>query len=113
MASGIVGLLHFNSPKSESRGVTKRKGQGGNKMAEIPEDMKRMLFGRGAKQRAWLGMAFSCVTWVSLILGIVGDAANKKLGLEPTSWFLIAVGFVIATSFHWFMAYYAAKEGMK
>lgn len=80
-------------------------------MAEIPKDMKWLLFGRGAKQQVRLHMAFSLVSWACLIVGIVGDAANKVPGLHPTNWFIIAVGFLIAAFWHWLRAYHAAKEG--
>jgi hypothetical protein len=34
------------------------------------------------------------------VLGIIGDAANATLGLEPMSWFLLAIGaFVAGISF--------------
>lgn len=80
-------------------------------MAEVPKDVKRRLFGSSAKQQVWLMVAFTLVCWACLIVGIVGDAANKKLGLEPTSWFIISIGFLIAAVWHWFRAYHAAKEG--
>jgi hypothetical protein len=80
-------------------------------MAGIPKDVKRMLFGGSAKQQSWLMVAFTWVCWACLIVGIVGDAIDKTLGLEPTSWFLISIGFLIAAVWHWFRTYYAAKEG--
>jgi len=30
------------------------------------------------------------------VLGIIGDAANVTLGLEPTSWLLLAIGAFVA-----------------
>ena len=30
------------------------------------------------------------------IVGIIGDAANTKLGLEPISWFLLAIATFLA-----------------
>ena len=80
-------------------------------MAEIPKDVKRRLFGSSAKQQVWLMAAFVFTCWACLIVGIVGDAIDKTLGLEPTSWFLISIGFLIAGVWHWFRAYHGAKEG--
>jgi len=80
-------------------------------MAEVPKDMKTLLFGRSPKQQARLMVAFTLVCWACLIVGIVGDAIDKTLGLEPTSWFIIGVGFLLAAVWHWFRAYHAAKEG--
>jgi hypothetical protein len=79
-------------------------------MVEIPKDMKSLLFGRGARWMARCGLVFGCVSWASLIVGVIGDATNKKLGLEPTNWFLISIGFVIAAFWSWLTAYFAAKE---
>ena len=79
-------------------------------MAEIPKDVKRMLFGVSAKQQAWMMAAFVFVCWACLIVGIVGDAIDETLGLEPTSWFLISIGWLIAAVWHWFRAYHSAKE---
>lgn len=80
-------------------------------MAEIPKDMKSLLFGTGAKWIAWNAWVSVCLSSACLIVGIIGDAANKKLGLEPTNWLIIAVGFLIAAFWHWLRAYHAAKEG--
>ena len=80
-------------------------------MAEIPKDLKFLLFGKGAKWHArsafvldWLGMA-------CLIVGIVGDAINRVPGLEPTNWFLMAIGLWVLGLWAWLCAYTAAKEG--
>jgi len=45
-----------------------------------------------------------------LLIGIVGDATNKVIGLEPTNWFIMAVGFWMLGIFSWFRGYYSAKE---
>ena len=33
---------------------------------------------------------------IFVILGIIGDATNATLGLEPMSWFLLAIGVFVA-----------------
>jgi hypothetical protein len=80
------------------------------KMAEIPKDMKFLLFGRGAKWMARWGMAFSFLAGACLIVGIIGDATNKKLGLEPTSWFIMAVAFFLAAFWSWLTAYFQQRK---
>ena len=81
-------------------------------MSEIPNDVKRLLFwGGSTKQLFWTHMFNFLVANACLIVGIVGDATNKKLGLDPTIWLMIAIGCTIAFFFHWLRAYYAAKEG--
>ena len=47
-------------------------------------------------------IGFQVTTWagiVCVVLGIIGDAANMKLGLEPMSWFLLAIVFFLAAIF--------------
>jgi hypothetical protein len=51
-------------------------------MAEIPKDLRFWLFGRGAKWMARTGVVMASLVWACLIVGIVGDAANKVPGLE-------------------------------
>jgi len=51
-----------------------------------------------------LGSAF-------LVLGIVGDAMNKVLGLESTNWILMAVGFFVLSGYAWRRGYYSALHG--
>jgi len=80
-------------------------------MAEIPKDLKQRMYQGGAKRQLWMCMAFTLVCWGTLIVGIVGDAIDETLGLEPTSWFLISIGWLIAAVWHYFKAYHAAKEG--
>jgi hypothetical protein len=80
-------------------------------MAEIPSDVKRLFFERNPKLCAWIhGVAIS-LGIVFLVIGIVSDAMNKVLGLEPTNWFIMAFGVWMLGIFGWFRGYYSAKEG--
>ena len=36
-----------------------------------------------------------------LIMGIIGDAFNRVLGLEATSWFLVTIGILILGLWFW------------
>jgi hypothetical protein len=83
----------------------------GIKMADIPKDMRFLLFGPGAKWMARESLAYNCLGIVFLILGIVGDATNMTLGLETSHWFIMAIAFWLWGFWAWLTAYKAAKEG--
>jgi hypothetical protein len=80
-------------------------------MADIPKDMRFLLFGPGAKWMAREALAFNCLGIVFFIMGIVADAINMTLGLETTHWFIMAVAFWVWGLWAWLTAYNAAKEG--
>ena len=80
-------------------------------MAEIPKDVKRLLFMGGARYYARVVMVMGPLTWACLIVGIVGDATNRTLGLEPTNWFIMAAISLLGAIWSWITAYFAAKEG--
>jgi len=79
-------------------------------MAEIPNDVKRLLFERNPKLCCWMNSTFTYLGVAFMVIGIVSDAMNKVLGLEPTNWFIMAVGFWMLGIFAWFRGYYSAKE---
>jgi len=78
---------------------------------EIPKDMKFLLFGKGARWHARVQFVLNWLGLVCLIVGIVGDAINRVLGLEPTNWFIMAAALWIWGLAAWLTAYHAAKEG--
>jgi hypothetical protein len=82
-------------------------------MAEIPKDMKFLLFGFGARWHAKCMMALNWLGLACLIVGIIGDAINRVPGLEPTNWILIAIALWLWGLASWLTAYHAAKEGIK
>ena len=80
-------------------------------MADIPKDMRFMIFGKGAK---WHSRSMFVLNWLGLaclIVGIVADAINTTLGLETTHWFIMTIAFWVWGFESWICAYYAAKEG--
>jgi hypothetical protein len=79
-------------------------------MVEIPNDMKRYLFESNPKRCIWMSEILTYLGVAFMIVGIVSDAMNKALGLEPTNWFILAVGFWMLGIFAWFRGYYSAKE---
>ncbi len=79
-------------------------------MAEIPNDVKKLLFERNVKLCCWMHSIFTYLGAVFIIIGIVSDAINKVLGLESINWFLLAIAFWLIGIFTWFRGYYSAKE---
>ena len=67
-------------------------------MAEIPKDVKFLLFGKGTKWHARTAMVLDLLGLVCLIIGIIGDAINRTLGLETTHWFLMAIALWVWAS---------------
>jgi hypothetical protein len=55
-----------------------------------------VMFQQISRNRLRLSGASMSVSVACLIVGIVGSATNTVLGLEPTDWFIIAVGFGVA-----------------
>ena len=58
--------------------------------------------GRGFQISLWMSTVF-------LLLGIISDAAKITLGLEPTSWFLLAIASIVAAVFFrlgWAVSWY-------
>ena len=80
-------------------------------MSEIPQDLKKLLFGKGARWHAWSAVVLMYLGLVCLIIGIIGDASNRVLGLEPTNWLILAGVLWIMGFSAWVTAYYTAKEG--
>lgn len=40
---------------------------------------------------ALMGLISQYLSFIFAALGVIGDASNTKLGLEPTSWLLLAI----------------------
>ena len=80
-------------------------------MAEIPKDMKRLLFGMGPKWHAKTSMVLDGVGMITLILSIISAATNNTLGLGAGNWFLLTIALWLWGLSAWFCAYFGAKEG--
>ena len=78
---------------------------------EIPSNLKRLLFGMGARWHALMAMVMNFAGLGCLIVGIVGDVSDKVLGLEPTNWFIMAAALWLWALAAWICGYMAAKEG--
>ncbi len=43
------------------------------------------------KRCALAGIVFTYLSFIFVVLGVISDALNTTLGLEPISWFLLAI----------------------
>jgi len=80
-------------------------------MAEVPQDIKKLLFGMGARWHATASMILDILGLVCLIMGILSSAFDEKLWLLPMYWLLLAIAFIVFGLSSWLTAYHAAKEG--
>ena len=80
-------------------------------MAEIPKDMKKLLFGHGVGWHARISMTMNWLGLVCLILGIIAGSINNALGLGAGNWLLLAIALWLWALAAWFTAYFGAKEG--
>ena len=67
----------------------------------------RELIAGKASMWAMLGGVCWILGVVFLILGIVADAINTTLGLEPTSWFLLAIAVLVISAI-WYLSWAVA-----
>ena len=79
-------------------------------MAAVPNGLKCLLFGKGAKFHAVAAMVIECLAFASLVLGIICAFRNDSIGIYSTEWFLIAIALFIWGLWSWIAAYAAAKE---
>jgi hypothetical protein len=80
-------------------------------MAEIPKDIKFLLFGMGAKWHARMSIFLDFLGLAILIVAIIAGATDQKLGLETIYWYILAPTIWIWGLWSWFTALNAAKEG--
>ncbi len=80
-------------------------------MAEIPQNIKFLLFGFGPQMHALMALITNLLAIAATVLGIIGAAKEGSLGLGTTHWFLLAIIFFIWCLSFWFTAYFGAKEG--
>ena len=80
-------------------------------MAEIPQNLKFLLFGKGPRWHAKVALGLDSAGIVTLILGIISAATNNALGLGSGNWFLLTIALFLWGLHAWFCAYFGAKEG--
>ncbi|UCB43910.1 MAG: hypothetical protein JSV77_04495 [Dehalococcoidales bacterium] len=80
-------------------------------MAEIPQNIKFLLFGFGPKMHAQMALIANLLGIVTTVLGIISAATKNPLCLGTTSWFLLTIIFFIWGLSFWFAAYFGTKEG--
>jgi hypothetical protein len=79
-------------------------------MADVPKDLKFLIFGRGPKFHAQAAIILELVGLVCLVIGIISAAANNGLGLGSGNWFLLTIALWLWGMWSWFTAYVGAKE---
>ena len=82
-------------------------------MKAILKDPKLLLFGKGRgwyKWHAWIALALDFLGTACLILGIIGAALDKELGLGATLWVLIAIALWVGGIWSWLLAYTIDKR---
>ena len=80
-------------------------------MAEIPENIKFLLFGSGPRLTALMALLINILGMATTILGIVSAAVGNSLGLGAGNWLLLSIVFFIWGFSFWCVAYFGAKEG--
>ena len=80
-------------------------------MAEIPQNMKFLLFGMGPRWHAKVAMGLNSIGMITLILSIISAATKNTLGLGAGNWFLLTIALFLWGLSAWFCAYFGAKEG--
>jgi len=83
-------------------------------MARLWEDRKRVI-ASVSRAGLWGGTTFFLGV-IFAVLGVIGDAANVTLGLEPMAWFLLAIVVsVLSVTFYigWAVAWYLSTTEAK
>ena len=80
-------------------------------MAEIPQNIKFLLFGFGPQMHALMALITNLLAIAATVLGIISAVKKSPLGLGTTHWFLLAIILFIWGLSFWFTAYFGAKEG--
>jgi len=78
-------------------------------MSQIPESVKFLLFGFGPEMAARIALVANSIGLVTMILGIIGGATGKTLGLGATNWFLLTIALFLWGLGQWMVAYFGAK----
>jgi len=79
-------------------------------MAEIPKELRPVLFGRGPRWHAISALIIESAGLVTLLLAIISAAADNALGLGAGNWFLLTIALFVWGLSAWFCAYFGAKE---
>ena len=80
-------------------------------MQEVPQELKTLLFGRGARWHAQVACVFVVLGLGCFLVGIIGDAVDRVPGLQLIHWFVMTPILFVMGLWAWLTAYYAAKEG--
>ena len=107
MLTGIVVAVPHVMPEWFVSGDAKEVGT----MAQIPKDVKFLLFGMGPKWHAVCALILDVLGAACLVVGIVAAARGSDVGLAATHWLLAAIALFAWGLWSWLAAYLGAKEG--
>jgi len=82
-------------------------------MKAILKDPKLLLFGKGRRWyqwHAWIALALDLLGTACLIVGIIGAALDRGLGLGAMLWVLIAIALWVGGLWSWLCAYTIDKQ---
>ncbi|HEY55456.1 MAG TPA: hypothetical protein G4N91_04190 [Dehalococcoidia bacterium] len=82
-------------------------------MKAILKDPKLLLFGKGRRWyqwHAWIALALDLLGTACLIVGIIGAALDKELGLGAIVWVIIAIALWVGGLWSWLCAYTIDKQ---
>jgi hypothetical protein len=79
-------------------------------MAEIPKNIKCLLFPVGARVMAICAFVVEVLALACLVMGIITDVKQKMIGLDPYCWIYLAIALFIYGLWWWLATYFAAKE---
>ena len=62
---------------------------------------------------SYLGMAYilGLIGFGCIVVGIIGEAISRTLGLQPTSWYLVGIGALILGLWFWLEWGFLKKAG--
>ena len=80
-------------------------------MAEIPQNVKFILFGFGPRQTAQMALIINILGMATTIFGVISAATKNSLYLGAGNWLLLSIVFFIWGLSFWLVAYFGAKEG--
>ena len=80
-------------------------------MAEIPQNVKFILFGFGPRQTAQMALIINILGMATTILGVISAATKNSFYLGAGNWLLLSIVFFIWGLSFWLVAYFGAKEG--
>ena len=80
-------------------------------MADVPDNVKYLLFGYGPRLHALMAIVANLLGIVALFLGIISSALDVPIGLGGTTWLILTIILFLWSISFWMGAYFGAKDG--